>query len=209
MAQVEAATSEIVTGEKSGRIDTRQTSVLAAICLAAGIAFLVYLLVAGLDTIGRHMLVISLVRLSFLAGLIAFAASVRRSEGLFHVGLLLAAVSAALNMAGAFAWVVTDGWSYNAFDTDGTGFPPWYAFMIGGSAFLFALGTILTGIAAIRTRAKPVLALAVLLAGLLYPLAIPLGATGHAIWTLPWLAVGILTLAACRESAPAARAQLT
>ncbi|MDQ3548939.1 MAG: hypothetical protein M3439_08980 [Chloroflexota bacterium] len=155
MAQVEAATSEIVTGEKSGRIDTRQTSVLAAICLAAGIAFLVYLLVAGLDTIGRHMLVISLVRLSFLAGLIAFAASVRRSEGLFRVGLLLAAASAALNMAGAFAWVVTDGWSYNAFDTDGTGFPPWYAFMIGGSAFLFALGTILTGIAAIRTRAKP------------------------------------------------------
>jgi len=214
MAQEKPTVREIVSNERPGLMKVVETPLLTAICLAAGVAFLSYILLAGLDTTGRHILVISLVRLSFLAGLIAVAATVRLSRGLSRVGLGLAAVSAVLNLVGAIGWVVTDGWSYNAFDADGPDSPPWYAYVIGSTAILFAFGTILAGIAAIRARVKPALAVAVLLAGLFFPAAllgdaVGLGAAiGHAFWTLPWLAVGLLTLAALREFAPAARAHL-
>lgn len=57
----------------------------------------------------------------------------------------VAAVGAVANLAGGVGSVVTDGWDYNPFAPGAAESPPWYAFVIGISAFIFAFGSILTG----------------------------------------------------------------
>ena len=73
--------------------------------------------------------------------------------------------------------------------------------MIGLSALLFAVGSVLTGIAG---RSGGWLAVAAVLGGVLYPMAFvmqglyghdPGDLLGHLIWIAPWLA---LTLGLCR-----------
>ena len=174
---------------------------LAGIRLTAGVSFLIYILLAGLDTTGRHLFVISLARLGFAAGLIAAVATFRPAGTMARAGLWLAMVAAVLNLVGAVGHVVTDGWAYNPFDDDTTDDTPWYAFVIGATGVLFGIGTVLVGITALRSRVPRDVAVAILLGGILVVVALGLAAIGHALWTLPWLAVAFLTLRAQQESA--------
>lgn len=73
--------------------------------------------------------------------------------------------------------------------------PPWYSFVIGLSAFAFALGALCVGLAALRLRTdRRAAATALVLGGILYVLAIPLAAAGHLLWALPWLVLGALLI---------------
>ena len=112
-------------------------------------------------------------------------------------GLGVAAVGIVANLAGGVGSVITDGWNYNPFGPGAAASPPWYAYVIGLGAFIFALGSILTGIAA---RSAGWLALAALLGGLLYPMAVvmqelyghdPGDLLGHLIWIAPWLVLAL------------------
>ena len=77
--------------------------------------------------------------------------------------------------------------------------------MIGLSAFLFAVGTIITGIVG---RSAGWLAVAAVLGGVLYPMTFvmqgvlgsdPGDLVGHLIWIVPWVA---LTFGLSRSSRP-------
>jgi hypothetical protein len=101
----------------------------------------------------------------------------------------VAAVGATFNSVGAVGSVVMDGWTFDPFSTGGearTGSELWYAFVIGLSSFVFAIGTTLVGIAG---RPLGWLRISAILAGVLYLVAIPLGTPGHYIWIAPWIAL--------------------
>jgi len=180
-------------------VTTTRVRLLAAIDVAAGVAFLAYILAFGLDTTGRHLFVLSLARLAFLAGLGAFLLTTGLSGGLARTGFGLAAAGALLNLAGAVGHVATDGWSYNPFDGQ-RATAPWYAYVIGISALLFFIGTVVVAIAALRSTVARPLAVAVLLAGVSFLLAGPFVVPGHFVWTVAWVALGILVIRAHRES---------
>lgn len=158
------------------------------VAAAAIAAWVIYALVGGLDTIGRHFVVLGGLRIVLFAALLTFALSVgAHTHGLGRLGILIAAVGAAGFLVGSIGSVATDGWSYDPFAPEVEALsPPWYAYVIGLSGMLFALGTLLVGIAA---RSSGRLALAVILAGLLFPLAFALDGYGHIIWLLPWMAL--------------------
>jgi hypothetical protein len=153
-------------------------------------AWLVYVTLAGgLVPGGRNFLILGAVRIALFAALIAFARLAIARTGLVgRVGFLLAAVGAAAYVGGAVASIAVDGWSFNPM-ADGNADPPLYLIVLGLSANLFALGTVLVGIAG---RAGGWLAAAVVLAGLLYPLVLfplqPFGTTaGHVVWLAAYL----------------------
>ncbi len=133
--------------------------------------------------------------MALLVALLGFAAAfVAPGSRLRRWALAVATIGAVANLAGGVGSVVTDGWSYDPFGP-GAGDPPWYAFVIGLSAFLFAVGSVLTGIAG---RAGGWLAVAAALGGVLYPMAFvmqgiyghdPGDLLGHLIWIAPWLAL--------------------
>ena len=165
---------------------------------AAAIAvFVVYALVGGLEGTGRHFVELGALRIVLFGTLLAFAqgsgASARR---LGRAGLALAGLTAVTYLAGGIGAVATDGWSYDVLDPDVEGDPPWYAYVIGASAILFTLGTLFVGIAG---RAGGRMAVAVILAGVLFPIVFvaesALGFAGaHTVWLIPWmvLAVGLV-----------------
>jgi hypothetical protein len=162
------------------------------------LAWLVFVLVGGLEAMGRHFVVLGVLRLAMLAALLALVLSAgAQTSRLGRLGLGVAALGAVLNLMGGVGAVVTDGWTYNPFDPAVEAAPPWYAYVIGGSAMVFALGSILAGLAA-RSAGWP--AIAAVLGGLLYPMAFVLqgvygaatGAViGHLVWVAPWLALSL------------------
>ena len=169
---------------------------LALILLTVAFAFLVYIGVAGLGTTGQHLFVISLARLGFLVGLGAIVAASRRQSRLLYGGFTLAVVAAVFNLVGAISHIAIDGWAFDPFSGAlAAAQPPVYSMIIGLTAVLFALGTILVAIGLLRQKASTRLAWVTLFAGVLYAVAIPLAALGHIIWTIPWLVLGLLMLA--------------
>jgi hypothetical protein len=104
---------------------------------------------------------------------------------------------AVLNLVGGVGAPLTDSLSHNPFLATSPEAPPWYAYVIGASALLFALGTTLVGIAGRRAGS---LGVATILAGATYPLVFVLQAPfgevtgaviGHLVWIAPWLALAV------------------
>lgn len=93
-----------------------------------------------------------------------------------------------MNFAGGVGAVLTDGWSFDPFAPGGPAEPPWYAYLVLVGAMVFTLGAILVGVAG---RRGGWLAVAVILGGILYAAAIPLGAYGHVVWVAPWFALAL------------------
>lgn len=152
-------------------------------------SFITYSLIVGLEGTGLHFLELGVLRIVLFAALLAFArwsgAGTRRL-GRFGTGL--AGVAAATFLGGGIGAVATDGWSLDIFDSETTG-APWYAYVIGLSGMLFALGTILVGVTG---RSAGRLAAVVILGGAAFPLAFALGPTaGHVAWLVPWMIIAI------------------
>jgi len=160
--------------------------------------WIILVVVGGLEPVGRHFVILGVLRIALFAALVALAIKTGQHQRRFGVfGLGVAAVGVLANLAGGVGSVVTDGWNYNPFGPGAAASPPWYALVIGLSAFLFALGSILTGVAA---RSAGWLALAAVLGGLLYPMTIvmqelhghdPGDLWGHLIWIAPWLVLAL------------------
>ena len=170
---------------------------MGQVVTGAVLAWLAFVLVGGLEAMGRHFVVLGVLRLAMFAALLALILLVGAQSGrLGRLGLGVAALGAVLNLLGGIGAVVTDGWTYNPFAPAVDGAPPWYAYVIGGSAALFALGSIVAGLAA-RSAGWP--AIAALLGGALYPMVFVLqgvyadtGAViGHLVWVAPWLALSL------------------
>jgi hypothetical protein len=175
----------------------------ARVLLAVAAAWLIWAVVDTLEPVGRHFLGLGALRIAMLAALVGFAlASGARDRRLGRIGLALVACMAVLNIGGAVGAVATDGWSHNPFDTGADVEPPWYAYVIGASAILFALGTALVGVAGRGHR----LWVPVVLAGVVYLPAVAVSQesplAGHLIWVAAWVAVA-LGLAGLREPARA------
>ena len=167
-------------------------------------AWIVYVLVGGLEATGQHFVVLGALRVVLFGALLAFAVAVGAQAGrLGPAGLVLAAVGAAAYLFGGVGAVATDGWSLDIFAGEAELNPPWYAFVLGLSGILFAVGTLLVGIAG---RSGGRLAIAVILAGAMFPLVFalqsPLGYAGaHIVWLVPWmvLAAGLIARPADRR----------
>lgn len=175
-------------------VGTTGTRIGAGHVAAAAIAaFVVYVFVGGLEGTGRHFVELGALRIVLFGALFAFAReSGVHSKKAGRAGLVIAGVTALSYLAGGFGAVATDGWSYDVLDPAVEGDPPWYAYVIGASAILFALGTLLVGIAGRRER----LGVAVILAGAMFPVVFvleePLGFAGaHALWLVPWMVVAV------------------
>ncbi|MDN5858528.1 MAG: hypothetical protein L0H84_07880 [Pseudonocardia sp.] len=156
-------------------------------------AWVVFALLDELEPNGRHLLVLGALRIVMLGALLAFAAKVGADANRFgRFALGVAALGAVVNLVGGIGAVLTDGWSYDPFGPGGSAEAPWYAYLVMVGAMVFTLGTILVGIAG---RRGGWLAIAVILGGILYAPAVPLGAYGHVIWVAPWfaLALGLAT----------------
>ena len=174
-------------------------SVIGRAVIAVIAAWVVLVVVGGLEPIGRNFLLLGVLRVALLAALLGFAAVfVARSSSLGRLGLGAAAVGAAANLVGGVGSVVVDGWTYNPFGPGTEEMPgSWYPYVIGLSAVVFALGCVLTGIAG---RSGGWLAVAAVLGGVLYPMAFvmqglfghnPGDLLGHLIWIAPWVALAL------------------
>jgi hypothetical protein len=170
--------------------ESRSTTTSVGYVLAAVIAaWVVFALLDELEPNGRHLLVLGALRIVMLGALLAFAAKVGADATRFgRFALGTAAVAAVVNLAGGVGAVFTDGWSFNPFAPGGPASPPWYAFLVLAGAMVFALATILVGVAG---RRGGWLAVAVILGGVLYAAAGPLGAYGHLVWVAPWFALAL------------------
>lgn len=158
-------------------------------------AWVVFALLDELEPNGRHLLVLGALRIVMLGALLAFAAKVGADATRFgRFALGVAALGAIVNLVGGVGAVLTDGWSFNPFGPGAPAEVPWYPYLVLAGAAAFTLGTILVGIAG---RRGGWLAVAVILGGILYAVAVPLGAYGHLVWVAPWfaLALGLATSA--------------
>ncbi len=165
------------------------------VAVAALAAWAIFVLVGGLDGIGRHFVILGALRIVLFGALLAFAVSVgAHTHRLGRAGLIVAGVGAVAYLAGGVGSVVTDGWSYDVFASDSAVETPWYAYVMGLTGIIFALGTLLVGIAGRRSGGGR-LAVAVILAGALFPALFvlqPLGHTvGHMVYFAPWMALAI------------------
>ena len=161
------------------------------------VAWVVFAVADRLESVGRHFLVLGVLRMALLVALLGFtAAFVAPGTRLRRWALGMAGIGAVANLVGGLGSVLTDGWSHDPF-APGAGDPPWYAFVIGLSASLFAVGSVMTGIVG---RSGGWLAVAAVLGGVLYPMAFvmqglyghdPGDLLGHLIWIAPWLALTI------------------
>jgi len=187
-------------------IERPRATALGAGHVAAAViaAWVVYALVGGLDATGQHLLVLGALRIVLFGALLAFAHAVGAHERrLGRVGLAMAGGCAVLYLVGGIGAVATDGWSFDVFASEGD-YMPWYAVVIGLSAMLFALGTTLVGVAALSAGK---LAVAAILAGVLFPAVLALQTfgdiVGHIVWLTPWmvLAVGVAAASPDRKIA--------
>lgn len=172
----------------------RRVGMIGTLVTAAVAVWIIFVVVGGLEPVGRHFVILGVLRLALFAALVGLALSASSTPSrLGQLGLGVAAIGSLANLAGGVGSVATDGWNYNPFEPSAAASPPWYAFVIGISAFIFAIGSILTGIAA---RSAGWLAVAAVLGGLLYPMTVvmqelyghdPGDLLGHLIWIAPWL----------------------
>lgn len=184
--------------------DERSESELGPERMAAAVigAFIVYILIVGLEATGRHFLELGVMRVVLFGALLSFgrwSGALGRRLGKFAIGMNgLAAVGF---VCGAIGAIVTDGWSYDVFGPGTPADPPWYAYVIGLSGILFAVSTIVVGIAG---RSVGRLAAAAIVAGVSFPLVFALGDTaGHVVWLVPWflLSVGLIWARSQRAAA--------
>lgn len=175
--------------------------------LAVSSVWVVFVVVGPFEPIGRHFLILGVLRVALLVALLGFATAFAvRESRLGRIGLGVAVLGAGANLIGGVGSVVVDGWTHDPFGPGMEDLPgSWYPYVIGLSAFVFALGSILTGIAG---RSGGWLAVAAVLGGVLYPMAFvmqglfghqPGDLLGHLIWIAPWLA---LTLGLARVERP-------
>ncbi len=191
--------------------DERSESSLRPERMAAAVigAYIVYILIVGLEATGRHFLELGVMRVVLFGALLSFArwsGAVGRTLGKFAIGMNgLAAVGF---VCGAIGAIVTDGWSYDVFGPGTPADPPWYAYVIGLSGVLFAVSTIVVGIAG---RSAGRLAAAAIVAGVSFPLVFALGDTaGHVAWLVPWLVLSVgLIRARSQPAAASVRAPRT
>jgi hypothetical protein len=179
-------------------VANRQSRLIGQIVATVITGWIILVVAGGLEPVGSHFVILGVLRIVLFAALVALAVKAGQRRSRFGVfGLGVAAVGAVANLAGGVGSVVTDGWDYNPFAPGAAESPPWYAFVIGISAFIFALGSILTGVAA-RSAGWP--AVAAVLGGLLYPMAVvmqelyghdPGDLVGHLIWIAPWLVLAL------------------
>lgn len=171
------------TETRGGTAARPEPAVVAAIA-----AFVVYILIVGLEGTGRHFLELGVLRVVLFVALWSFArSSGARDRRLGKAALAVNGAMALGYVGGAIGAIATDGWSYDVFGPTAPAEPPWYAYIIGLTGILFALSTVLVGIAG---RAAGRLAAVVVVAGASFPLAIVLGdTTGHVAWLVPWLVV--------------------
>lgn len=171
----------------------------AHVAVAAIAAWFVLVLVDGLSPGGRSFVVLGAMRVVLFGLLLAFALSSGAAAGrLGRAALVLAGIAAGGYLFGGVGAVATDGWSYNPFSEENAELaPPWYAYVLLASGMLFAIATVLVGVAG---RARRPLWLGLVAAGVLYPAVFalqgPLGATtgvlvGHVLWLGVWLAVAV------------------
>jgi hypothetical protein len=186
------STNPRVGNDESGRAGWSSRRV-GSVVLAVIAAWVVVVVVGGLESVGRHFVLLGVLRLVLCAALFALVAVAADRSRLGRLGLGVAAIGAGANLIGGIGSVVTDGWSHDPFGAGAEAAPPWYAYVIGLSAAIFAVGSILTGIA---TRAAGWLAVMAVLGGVLYPMAFvmqglyghdPGDLLGHLIWIAPWL----------------------
>lgn len=169
------------------------------IAAAAIAALVVYALVGGIEGSSRDFVVLGALRIVLFAALLAFALAVEaHAQRLGRIGLGIAAVGAVSYLAAGIGAVATDGWSFEAFATDNEIEPPWYGYMLGLGWMLFAVGTVLVGIAG---RSGGRLAVAVILGGILFPVVFALEpslgfAGAHIVWLVPWMALAAGLIAA-------------
>lgn len=161
------------------------------------VAWIIFAVLGDLETNGLHLMVLGGLRIALLTVLLAFAARAGVSSRLGRAGAGLAATAAVLNLVGGVGAPLTDSLGYNPFLDTSSPEPPWYAYVIGASALLFAVGTVLVGIAG---RSAGRLGAATILAGACYPLTFVLQAllgeatgavVGHLVWIAPWLVLAV------------------
>lgn len=161
-------------------------------------AYIVYILIVGLEGTGLHFLELGALRVVLFGALLVFArrsGALMRRLGRFAIGLNgLAAIA---YVGGGIGSIVADGWSYDIFAAGASVEVPWYAFVLGLSGLLFAVSTILVGVGG---RSAGRLSTAVLVAGLSFPLVFILDDTvGHVAWLATWL---VLAVGIVREESP-------
>ncbi len=188
------STTSIGTTSTSSPIHAARIGQVGTAVIVAWIAFAV---LGDLEANGLHFTVLGVLRIAMLAVLVAFAAVAGVRSRMGRIGLGLAAVMAVTNLVGGVGAAVTDGLGYNPFLSTSSPVTPWYAYVIGASGILFAVGTLLVGIAG---RSAGWLAVATILGGvgfvLVHLLQLPLGETtgavvGHLLWIAPWLALAV------------------
>lgn len=161
-------------------------------------AYIVYALVVGIETTGRHLLELGMMRFVLLAALLAFARqSGALSSRLGRIARSVTGAAAVTFVAGAVGAVVNDGWTRNIFGP-GDAAPPWYAYVIGLSGIVFAIGTAGVGIAG---RSAGRVAALVIVAGITFPLALAGQGAGHIGWLAVWLVLCIALIRA-RPTSP-------
>ena len=155
-----------------------------AVSATASVLFIVYVFVAGLTTIGRHLLVIGIFRFLLLPAF-RIATDLAQGRAPARVGWWLGVAGALLTFAGGLGVMVGYGPNFDPLAGDSpAGWPP---YAIGAGAALFMLGTILCGVALLRAGHRAVGAVA-LLAGLSFVGAgVADPALGHVIWAAAWL----------------------
>lgn len=169
-----------------------RTALGGGITMVASLALILVGLGWGLEPTGAGLAFVGLARLGLLAGVLAFVWSAPRAlagSRLRSTGLGLACVGAPLTLLGALVHGVVGGWGYNPFEDAGAS-PPAYSMAVGLGAFAFALGAVLLGTSGLLRRGPRTPSILLLLGGILYLPAIPLLGPGHALWALPWLALG-------------------
>ncbi|MGH2899861.1 MAG: hypothetical protein ACRDMZ_14400 [Solirubrobacteraceae bacterium] len=177
------------------------------VATAAIAAWAVYAVVDGIEGTGQNFVILGSLRIVLFGALLAFARSAAASERrLGRTGLALAGSGAGLFLAGGIGAAATDGWSFDVFAAEQANYFPWYVAVLALSGLLFAVGTVLVGVAA---RPAGWLAAAAILAGVMFPavfaLQEPLGDAGaHLVWLAPWLALALGVAAAPRSSRGAA-----
>ena len=189
----------------------RQRRAMGAITLIGGLAIFGVGVIRGLSPTGGELTFIGVVRMCFLLAVFAiyarWLAGTERSR-LGNAGLALAALGAPLTLVAAIAHGAIDGWDFDPFE-NADGAPPWYSILIALGAFAFAVGSILVGVAALRTSGQRAEALLLVAGGVLYALAIPLAGLGHALWALPWCGLGAALAIDWSSSRVSARAPAT
>ncbi len=179
----------------------------AALVGGSGIvAFLAFAAATGLPGNARSFVVLGALRVVLFAALLAYVVHSGTSSRLGRVGLGFVAVTTVSYLVGGIGAAVTDGWSLDVLTEENTTYTPWYAYVLGASFLVYAVGTLLVGLATRRARPGP--ARALMAAGLVAPFAIGVSESvghvaGHTLLLAPWLVFTALVAAPGRRLAHA------